>query len=87
MAPEGVISTLIERLRKELPPGFDRKHAISAIPGWISYGGLCNLDAAKNGPPRVRCGKYCIYERESFLSWLESRLSPVTPEADEGVLK
>ena len=80
-----IITTLINELRKDLPPAFGRKHICGRLPGWLSVGGLANADAARQGPPRVRCGKTCLYERESFLKWFENRLMTATPELAEEV--
>lgn len=61
-------------LENELPPVFTRKTASAAIGGLMSPKTLANLDALRQGPPKVQLGAKVGYERESFLIWLQQRL-------------
>lgn len=68
------ISTIIERLRIELPPVFPRKTVTRMMGDYLAVGTLANLDSEGRGPGGVRAGKAILYERESFLTWLQARL-------------
>lgn len=68
------IDLIIENLRQNLPPLFNRKTVQEALGQTIKARTLANLDALKQGPPKFRLGKNVFYERESFLEWLISRL-------------
>lgn len=68
-------TTLITRLRSEMPPAFTRKTACKMLGGYLTTGTLANLDCLGKGPGGVRVGKSILYERETFLTWLENRLS------------
>ena len=69
------IEVLITRLQAEMPPAFTRKVACQLLGGLFSPGTLANLDSAGEGPIGVRAGKAVLYERESFLAWLQKRMS------------
>lgn len=65
---------LIQRLRKELPPAWDRAKTGEITGGIVSAGYLRNLCCAGKGPKGVvKIGRKAIIEREDFLEWLESR--------------
>ena len=66
---------LIERLRQELPPVFTRKFICKFLGGYLTPGGLANMDCAGIGHGGVRVGKVVVYEKEHFLTWLSRRLS------------
>lgn len=68
------INDLIARLRVSLPTAFTRPYISKELGGLFSKGGLANIDAEGAGPPGVTAGKYRIYEKESFLLWLQARL-------------
>lgn len=64
-------------LRKNLPDVFTRQVAAEKIGGIFSAMTLSNLDSAGKGPTkRMCCGAKVIYEKENFISWLESKLRP-----------
>jgi hypothetical protein len=42
--------------------------------GYIAAGTLANLDSKGLGPGGVLAGKSVIYERETFLEWLQRRI-------------
>ena len=66
---------IIESLRQNLPPVFNRRTAQSVLGHIISARTLANLDSLKKGPPKMYLSKNVVYERDSFLNWLEPRLS------------
>ena len=70
------MNPIIERLRAELPPTFARI-AVPKLTGEIvSAGTLANEDSRGTGPDGVfYMGRKAVYERESFLAWLERRLT------------
>jgi hypothetical protein len=72
-----IISTniIIESLRQNLPPVFNRRTAQNVLGHIISTRTLANLDSLKKGPPKMYLSKNVVYERDSFLNWLEPRLS------------
>ena len=65
---------LIDRLRSELPPVFTRKTICKLLGGYLTPGTLRNLDSKGEGPGGVRAKKNILYERETFLAWLEKRM-------------
>jgi hypothetical protein len=66
---------IIESLRQNLPPVFNRRTAQTALGDIINARTLANLDYLKQGPPKKYLGKTVVYERDSFLIWLSPRLS------------
>lgn len=68
---------IIEALRQSLPPVFNRRAAQAALGDIINARTLANLDYLKKGPPKKYLGKNVVYERDSFLAWLEPRFSDV----------
>jgi hypothetical protein len=66
---------VIRKLQKELPPVFSRQAVPDLIPGIFSTQTLSNLSSQKKGPPIIKVGRKACYERDSFLQWLETRLS------------
>lgn len=67
---------IISVLRNLLPLMFSRKDIERLIPGVISAKTLANLSSVGEGPIEHRIGKRKIcYDRESFLQWLEPRIS------------
>jgi len=66
---------IIESLRQNLPPVFNRRTVQIALGQIISARTLANLDYQKKGPSKKYLGKTVVYERDSFLTWLSSRLS------------
>lgn len=64
----------IDRLRSKLPPTFTRKYIYERLGGYLTPGTLANLDSSGEGPGGIRAGKVVLYERETFLKWLERRL-------------
>lgn len=70
------INPIIERLRAELPPTFARTAVPKLTGEIISAGTLANEDSRGTGPQGVfYMGRKAVYERESFLAWLETRLT------------
>lgn len=70
---EYAMNQIIESLRTQLPSTFSRQVAAAHLAGIYTAGTLANLDWKKVGPPRERIGRCVMYERDSFLEWLESR--------------
>lgn len=67
--------SILENIRKELPPIVARKEVARLTGGLISPRYLANLDSAGLGPKgRVRVGRLVGYEKESFIAWLSSRM-------------
>lgn len=66
---------IIESLKTNLPPVFNRRTAQEFLGNIISARTLANLDSLKKGPPKKYLSKNVVYERDSFLEWLEARLS------------
>lgn len=66
---------IIESLRSNLPVVFSRKTVQESLGQIINARTLANLDCQKKGPPRKYLSKTVVYERESFLAWLEGKLS------------
>ena|GEM_PF-961164 len=71
------IAHIIESLRQNLPPVFNRRTVQSGLGHIISARTLANLDYQKKGPPKKYLGKTVVYERDSFLAWLSPRLTDV----------
>jgi len=68
-------TSIIEDLRKELPPIFTRQTASRMIGGIFSAKTLSNLDAAGKGPGiKQHIGKKAVYGKEDFLIWLQEKL-------------
>jgi len=69
-------SPLISALRAELPPTFARTAVPKLTGEIISAGTLANEDSRGTGPAGVfYIGRKAVYERESFLAWLETKLT------------
>jgi len=68
------INHIINKLTESMPPVFTRKELPKLLGGILTVGHICNLDAAKQGPPRLRLKRHVIYERDSFLEWFKSYL-------------
>lgn len=66
---------ILEVLHQELPPIFSRKHVEEMTGKLIRRQTLANLDSKGDGPPLIRLGKKVGYEKDSFLKWIEKRLS------------
>ena len=66
---------ILQQLGEDLPPCFTRPLICKKLGGLITPGGLANLDSEGAGPPRVRAGRSVLYEKQSFLAWLEQRFS------------
>lgn len=67
---------VISSLRDSLPAIFTRDDAARRLGGLLSAKTLANMDAHGIGPTlKQRIGKKVAYERESFLTWVESRFN------------
>jgi hypothetical protein len=64
----------IEQLRKELPPVFGRPAISKILPGVIDPKTLANLASLGEGPPYQMVRRRCVYDRESFLDWLQEQV-------------
>lgn len=67
--PDDFFATLL----KTLPPVFPRKDVTRYLGSLLSVGYMANLDSAGLGPESRRIGGNVVYERESFVQWLQSR--------------
>ena len=76
---------LINQLSKDFPACFGRSEISSLTGGLIAGGTLANLAVAGEGPPFLRLGKKTVYEKETFLKWLESRMKEESSEEVEHV--
>ncbi len=66
---------VLEKLRAGLPPIFARKEVGRLTGGLVAAGTMANLDSQGLGPSRrIRTGRHVIYERDSFIAWLRSRI-------------
>jgi len=69
------IEALIARLRRELPPIWERVQTTALTGGAVNSRTLANLMSSGQYPARsYRLGRKVIIERDSFLSWLASRI-------------
>lgn len=67
---------VISSLRDSLPAIYTRDEAARRLGDLLSAKTLANMDAHGTGPTlKQRIGKKVAYERESFLTWLESRFN------------
>ncbi|VBB41792.1 conserved hypothetical protein [uncultured Desulfatiglans sp.] len=65
--------TVFEKLRRNLPPAFYRSAVPKLVPGQNAKT-LANHDSAGTGPKgAVRIGRNVLYDRDSFVDWLEGR--------------
>lgn len=65
---------IIKTLQDTLPPLFTRKDIPKYLGSIISRGTLANL-GKKNGPPYEIIGNKAVYEKDSFLEWLEKHFN------------
>jgi hypothetical protein len=79
------IRTLIETLRKELPPTFARQSVKRWLNGYLSPGHLANLNSQGGGPRFIYVGKRAVYERNDFLEWFESYIQSKSMYAPKGI--
>lgn len=63
----------IRALRAALPTTFSRQVVARHLRGIYTVSTLANLDSIGAGPPKERIGRSVMYEKETFLLWLESR--------------
>ncbi len=66
---------VLARLAKALPPVFARHAVPMLLGGAIAAGTLANL-GKEAGPSYIKMGRNAVYERESFLAWLATRIKP-----------
>ena len=69
------INLIIKKLNESMPPAFTRKELPKLLGGIISVGHMSNLDASKQGPPRMRLKRHVVYEKDTFLKWFATYLS------------
>ena len=65
-------SYIIKKLHEELPVVFSRSEIAKLLGGTISAGTLANL--GKKGPKYVLIENKAIYERTTFLEWLNMQI-------------
>lgn len=63
----------LERLGKELPPLFGRPAINKLLPGVIEPKTLANLASLGEGPPFMMIRRKVVYDRDSFLKWLQEQ--------------
>lgn len=68
------ITLYLKKLQEVLPPFFTRKDVPKYLGSTISPGTLANL-GKKHGPPYEIIGNKAVYEKESFLEWLEKHFN------------
>lgn len=67
---------VITSLRDSLPAVFTREEAAKNLGCLLSAKTLANYDAQGLGPwVKQRIGKKVVYDRKTFLAWLESRFN------------
>ena len=80
------VKEITRALAPTLPMVFARTAVPRLMPGVISAGHLANLNSQKRGPDYVRVGKQVLYEKESFLQWLEGYLMErAVPEYSQNI--
>lgn len=62
-----------EILKTWVPPRFGRGEVDRLFPGIVSKQTLQNLASTGEGPPSVRIRGRVVYERGSFLAWLDNQ--------------
>lgn len=69
---------VLETLKRELPPIWDRKATTRLTGGVVNSGSLANRMSEGIGPAGAfRHGKKIVIVREPFLEWLAARLEPI----------
>jgi len=63
----------IKKIAASLPPIFGRSAVDSLLPGIISSKTLANLANRGEGPRYTKMDRHCVYDRDDFLEWLQSR--------------
>lgn len=71
---ETITIRALDMLKQECPPMFGRTSVPRLFPGIISEKTLANLACRGEGPPFLKMARRVIYERESFIQWLEGEL-------------
>jgi hypothetical protein len=66
--------TLINALKRSLPPIFARREVPRLLGGLLPVGTLANLGSASAGPPYRIVKRHAVYEKDSFLSWFSTYL-------------
>jgi hypothetical protein len=69
------MKTILDSLRRELPPTFTRATAAKMLGGLFTAGTLANLDCLGKGPGGALIGHKMVYERDTFLAWIERRMN------------
>lgn len=69
------VDCIINKLRETMPPAFVRKEIPRLLGGILTVGTIANLDAAKQGPPKLRLKRHVVYEKDSFLEWFKKYLN------------
>ena len=75
-ATRDVVEKLIEQLRRELPPLWDRKNTTKLTGGAVHHRHLANLMSLGQGPGgAIHIGRNkVVIARDPFLEWLRSRM-------------
>ena len=72
------MSGMLAELEQRLPPLVPRKELRRLLGGLINPRTIANLDSKGLGPAvRLRYGRQVVYEKASFIEWLEGRLNPI----------
>lgn len=70
----GLDPRTFEKLCKELPPVFGRPAIDKLLPGVIEPKTLANLASRGEGPEYRMIRRRVVYDRESFLKWLQEQV-------------
>lgn len=70
---ENFTEMVLHKLRERLPAVFSRREVQKLLGGAIAPGTLANL--GKDGPRYLIISKNAVYEKDSFLDWLRTRIS------------
>jgi hypothetical protein len=76
-------SNFIMAIRSLLPPIFPRHELTKITSGLINSRTIANIQSKKQGPPSVLFKGKVGFERETFITWLESRISENTSSKQE----
>lgn len=73
---ENFTDMVLHKLRERLPAVFSRREVQKLLGGAIAPGTLANL--GKEGPNYIILNKNAVYEKDTFLEWLRTRISPAS---------
>lgn len=69
-------SFFISAVAKMLPPVFARHKLTELTGGLVNSRTISNLQSKKEGPPAVKYKGRIGLEKETFIAWLSTRITP-----------